>query len=248
MKQPLLKTAAGLALLASPLLIQIPFTLLTINFGYPDILREVPAQVLTQFAAGGDALVWTWYAYGLAVLPLLLAIALLPGVVESPRPKLLEAATRIGIASALVQMIGLWRWVFLVPQLAGSYGRAGSDAERQTIVAIFDAQHRLFGVLLGEHLGQTLLALWTLGVVASVPARGWHKAVGIASAALFLIGGGESLSTVFPALAFLGPLPMFAFLGWSLWCSLLGWRLLRAEALRREPGPLAEAAMERAGL
>ena len=56
-------------------------SVLSATFDWPGILREPAPTVLTQFTAGGDALVWTWFATGwtyalLAVPMLLLPVAL----------------------------------------------------------------------------------------------------------------------------------------------------------------------------
>jgi hypothetical protein len=37
-------------------LINIPYTLLIMNFEYPDILRKPPGYILSQFQAGGPSL------------------------------------------------------------------------------------------------------------------------------------------------------------------------------------------------
>ena len=89
---------------------------------------------------------------------------------------------------------------------------------------------------MGEYLGQILLALWTFGVVLSLDWGGAlnrvQRWIGLTAASLFLIGSGESLGTVFPALTALGPLPAVAFLVWSIWCAVLGWIVLRSGAAR----------------
>lgn len=50
-------------------------TVLSSTFGWPDILREPGSVVLPAFAAGGDALVWTWFAtawtYAILAVPML---------------------------------------------------------------------------------------------------------------------------------------------------------------------------------
>ena len=56
-------------------------TLLSATFDWPDILRQPADVVLTEFAAGGPSLVWTWFAtawtYGILVVPILLLPAAL---------------------------------------------------------------------------------------------------------------------------------------------------------------------------
>src|SRR5688572_6965643 len=110
----------GLAFIVGAVVINIPYTLLIMNFNYPDVLREPAADILTQFADGGNGLIWTWFAFAWTGLPLLLGIILLPRVIEG-RSTLVQVATTFGVISGLAQMIGLLRWVFVVPILAQMY-------------------------------------------------------------------------------------------------------------------------------
>ena len=43
----------------------IPYTILTMIFDYPDILRKDTAEVLTRFHEGGSTLIWTWFAFAI---------------------------------------------------------------------------------------------------------------------------------------------------------------------------------------
>ncbi len=226
----------GGALFAFPLLIQIPYGMLIATYEYPAILRQPAEAILTKFAAGGPSLIAAWYLYGAAILPLLLAMAALPGVVRARRAWLLEAVTRVGVASAVVQMIGLLRWVFAVPPLAAAFVQPAATAEaKAAIVVSFNTQHQLFGVMLGEHLGQLLLAAWTIGVVLSLPVHTMRDRVrfglGLLAGTLFLIGLGDGLATVATLPVNVSAVPGIAFLIWSVWCCVLGWTVWRgAEA------------------
>jgi hypothetical protein len=220
---PLLRLT-GLAFLLTPFLLQIPYTLLALQFNYPAILRQPASQILTQYAAGGPGLSAIWYLFGILILPLLLAQSLLPELITAQKTALLQAATKLGILSAILQIVGLLRWVFAVPYLAATYAQA-TPAEKPALEALFQIQHQLLGVMIGEHLGQILLALWTLGVVFALPSPNRiQQAFGILGAALFLLGSAE---IAFPALA---PIAGIAFLVWSVWCALLGFTLLRHSA------------------
>src|SRR5213594_4413366 len=114
MSEKSMRIAVGGTLLAFPLLLQIPYGLLMLRFAYPAILRESPELILQRFAAGGSQLVATWYAFGMFILPLLLAMLVLPFAVNVERPRALNAVTGLGLVSAILQMVGLLRWVFLV--------------------------------------------------------------------------------------------------------------------------------------
>jgi|GEM_PF-3422514 len=80
---------AGLTLIALPILFNIAFALLQQNFQYPDILREPPAYVLEQFAAGGSSLVATWYVFMLSAVLFVPAAILLGRVLEAGFEQLL---------------------------------------------------------------------------------------------------------------------------------------------------------------
>lgn len=223
--------------LYTPLLIQIPYVCLSLSFDYPNILRQPPQQVLQSFAEGGPALIFAWLAFALSILPLLFGIAMLPNRL----PTLPFHATALGIVSALVQIVGLLRWTFLVPLLANGHQASDDPTQRAAIEWIFLAHHQLFGALLGEFLGQFLFACWTYSVAFTpLPSR-VHRYLGLTAALLFFLSAFGALATVIPMLA---PLDAFggpAFLAWSLWCGMLGWRLRQAPAING--GRAAEPAL-----
>lgn len=180
----------------------VPFTILTITFDYPDILRQPPNVILSRFLQGGTPLLATWYAY--ALVPFLL-LPLIFGVHERARNRhdLTVATTILGVAAILVQVIGLLRWTFLVPALAAMHAAPGaSDATREAAEAAFLAFHQFAGVALGEHLGQLLTAAWltmtgvVLGSTKEVPR--WLGRAAFAPAAMIALGTIEHLGTVFP--------------------------------------------------
>jgi hypothetical protein len=222
------QVAIGIALAVFPLLVQIPFNVLIATFDYPDILRRPPAEVLARFAAGGDGLVLTWYAYALCVVPFLVTVIALPeALAASPSRRHLIRA--LGVISALTQLVGLLRWTLVVPALASAYvDPAASEAARAAIAIAFDTQHRLFGNLLGEHVGQLTLALWTLLIATTqeVAALRW---LGRLAAGLFLLGLGDGLATVIslPGAKVIGHAPLVAFLTWTAWMVATGIALLR---------------------
>lgn len=243
---PPYKSASHHLFLYVPFLIQIPYIWLSLNFDYPNILRQPPALILERFATGGQTLILVWFAFALSILPLLFGIAMLP----KRLPALPSHATALGITSALVQIIGLLRWTFLVPLLANAHHASSDATQRANIEWIFLAEHQLFGTLLGEHLGQLMLACWTCSVALTPLRSQMHRYLGLTAALLFLLSAFGALATVMPALA---PLDAFggpAFLVWSLWCGLLGWRLRQLPAISggRATEPSLHTAMQDARL
>ncbi len=103
-----------------------------------------------------------------------------------------------GVLAGLVQMLGLLRWVYLVPSLA----RLNADptigtGQREANIAVFSAVHRYLGVGVGEHLGYMFTGVWSVltGVAAvgsqMIPA--WMGWVGIVIGAGLIVGSGEFL-------------------------------------------------------
>ncbi len=121
------KTVTGILLVATPLLFMGAFTLLQINFEYPDILRQPAATVLEKFAAGGSALVANWYAMLFsAILFIPIAVLLHPFLMRKDA-WYLPLATVFGVLAGVVQMLGFVRWPFLVPGLARIVSRPCSQ-------------------------------------------------------------------------------------------------------------------------
>ena len=74
---------------------------------------------------------------------------------------LVVVATVIGVLAALVQLLGLLRWSYLVPWLARAHATASSPQERTMLEITFEAFHRFLGVGVGEHLGYLLTGVWS---------------------------------------------------------------------------------------
>ncbi|MBY0451831.1 MAG: DUF4386 family protein, partial [Bdellovibrionaceae bacterium] len=142
---------SGVLLILFPLLIQIPFSILAAKFQYPDILRLPPGEILTKFSDGGNFLILTWYFYAAFIFIFLFATLTYKSV--SGNDRLEKTLKVIGVTSAVVQMLGLLRWTFLVPFLADAYKKASGVDSKLLIETIFTAQHNFLGLGMGEHLG-----------------------------------------------------------------------------------------------
>jgi len=197
-----------------------PYVWLIQNFGYDDILRESTATILRRFYLGGDAIVLAWLGFAagaLLFIPVVLVFRRLlreQGIDD-------DGASMLGIASAVAQATGLLRWVFVVPALATTYVDPGSsEAMRQAVVVTFDSIHRFGGMVIGEAVGQLLLAGWTaLTVRHLVRARlvpSWLSFAGAIIPLLWLIGQTELLREVVPAVPSLELTPI-AFMAWEAW-------------------------------
>jgi hypothetical protein len=217
----------GLTLLAFPLVVQVPFGLLAATFSYPDILTRSADEVLTRFQRGGETLVWTWYGYALCTLGLLFAAVELPSALGQGGV-LARLSVWAGALSAAAQLLGLLRWVFVVPFLAEQW--VAQPEAHLTLTCVYEVQHRLFGVLLGEHVGQLLLGAWT-GLAAML----WRRAgrgrlvawLGFVSAAGLGLGLAAGLSRVVALPAVFQHVPLVAFIAWTVWAVSTGAGLVR---------------------
>ncbi|MGH3146900.1 MAG: DUF4386 domain-containing protein [Rubrobacter sp.] len=222
----------GVLLILTPVAFNLLFTLLSVTFEYPDILREPAGYVLERFDAGGAALVATWYGFTLtAVLFVPLAVLVHRVLAREDQPFYLGVATTFGVVAGVVQFLGLVRWPFLVPYLADAYtDPAAGEATRDSVTVVFDAFNQYAGVAVGEHLGYLFTGLWTALISLSVFRSGrfgrfgrWFGLFGLGSAAGILVG-----TLKFAGLAVAADVVTVAYILWSVWLLAFGIVLLRS--------------------
>jgi len=221
--------AIGILLIVGAIGVFIPYTILTIIFEYPDILRQETGIVLTKFHAGGATLIGVWWAFAIMGLPLLVAYILIGQKLEN-KLSFVRWATILGIISGIVQIIGLLRWVFVVPVLANAYVTASNDSARETTKITFQAVHQFGGVLLGEHIGQLFTIAWTVLI-----AYAFHKLqmfskwviwLGYVAAAIYLLAQAELFATVIPNFPVLNVAGLIGSTLWLLWLIIIGIKFL----------------------
>jgi hypothetical protein len=205
------------------------YGLLTMTFDYPGILREPAGEILRRFAAGGPTLVLIWYGFALTPALFIPAAILLRRAFPATTP-LLDLAVPLGVLAGVVQVFGLIRWPFLVPELARTYlDPAASEATQAAALTVFGAFHQYAGVAIGEHLGYLFTGTWTLviaGAMLKSPVfRPWLGWAGIVSALGILVGLLEPAG-----FALAGTINAVAYLAWSLWLVATGVSLLRASS------------------
>jgi hypothetical protein len=237
MTQKQIRQVTGISFILGAILVNIPYTLLITTFDYPDILRAPTGDILTQFAAGGPRLVWTWLAFAWVGLPLLLGVLLLPRALaenEGPNRGRLAVylATVFGATSLIAQMVGLLRWPFVVPVLARLYAAPeATEATREAVVAVFQAVHQYGGVVMGEHIGQTFTILWmillSIGLLRGAKLPRWLPWSGFGAAGVYALAQGELLATAMPGFPYWGEAGLVGSLLWLGWLIALGSVLLR---------------------
>jgi Domain of unknown function (DUF4386) len=221
---------AGALLIVAPLWFNTTFALLGKRFEYPDILRRPAEEILDRFRAGGSSLILLWWTFMLSGL-LLIAAAVLLGQALG-LTGVVPLAVTIGALAGLVQMLGLLRWVYLVPSLARTHADPVLDSgQREATVAVFRAMHQYLGVGVGEHLGYLFTGIWSVLTGVAIAGRDvvptWMGWVGIVIGAGLIVGSAE----------FLGPneehgwsvaaatIPIL-YIAWSLWLLALGITLI----------------------
>ena len=158
-------TAAGCLLIASAIWFNVWFSVLAKRFDYPDILRRPTDEILERFRAGGSSLILTWWAFMLSGALLIASVVLLSRVLAPGAPTASLFALVLGVLAAFVQVLGLLRWVYLVPELARAHGNPdASEATRDAVAVTFRSFHQYLGVGVGEHLGYLLTGAWTIAV------------------------------------------------------------------------------------
>lgn len=214
---PKTEKTIGILLIAGAIGVLIPYTVLTLIFDYPDILRQDTGVILSKFHAGRRTLIFVWWAFAVLGLPLLIAYVLLGQHLEDRLP-FIRWATTLGVISGVVQIVGLLRWVFVVPVLANTYATAADESTRQAAMVVFQVMHQFGGVLLGEHLGQLFTIAWTVLMALAllrlrlVPA--WIGWLGIGASGIYFCAQAELFATVIPGFPVW---EMAGLLGSTLW-------------------------------
>ncbi|MGZ8567478.1 MAG: DUF4386 family protein, partial [Actinomycetota bacterium] len=147
-------------------------------------------------------------------------------------PSIVPLAVTIGVLAGLVQMLGLLRWVYLVPALARADADPGLDpAQRAANAAVFRAFHQYLGVGVGEHLGYLLTGIWSvligIAIVQGSALPSWLGWPGIVIGAGLAVSSAEFLgSNEEGGWALAGAAVPFLYIAWSLWLLAMGIALI----------------------
>src|SRR5829696_1708876 len=115
------RVLTGILLILTPIVFNVFFTLLSVTFEYPDILREPTGYVLRHFDAGGSGLVAIWYGFMLTAVLFVPLAVLVHTVLARDDTPYMAIATALGVVVGVVQVLGLVRWPCLGPYLADTY-------------------------------------------------------------------------------------------------------------------------------
>jgi hypothetical protein len=224
---------AGATMSLAALLAIAGFTALGSIFEYPQVLEEPTADILRLFREHQGA-VTGWFLVLVLSAAMLAPTGLLIGRLAGGT--LGRWVAVVGVAAAAVQVVGLQRWVTLVPGISRD---ALDPAHRAAAEDRFELLHVVLGKVVGETVGYALTATFTVLVVVALRRRSlprWLALTGYAAAALIATG------VVIPVVE---PASLTNFAGYVLWC---GWLLAVAVVLVRSPGREQPAAARTFGL
>lgn len=160
--------------------------------GWPGILREPAARVLTTIHAQAFATA-VGYSLYLAASVALIGLALLLGRVfksGTDAPLWVDLVTVLGIAAGVLQTLGIVRWLTVMPGLAATYSAAGTPTALLPTIELLYSGLNAYAGGVGEMLGVQLFGgLWFAGVGALLWRGHWKLSGGLAvlSGALFLL-------------------------------------------------------------
>ncbi len=222
-----MKKMTGILFVFGALIVNIPYALLISNFNYPDILREPAGVVLTNFAAGGSGLIYTWLFFALAGLPLLFATIMLGKLWKNTSSTLVSLATTFGVIALVAQLIGLLRWVFVVPILAQNYVANGATEAIQTASTVaFQTVNQFGGVLLGEYVGQLFsiisMFLFSIIILHNKLLKSWVAWLGFVASLIYILAETELFHTVIPSFPVVDVAGLLGSVLWIVWLISMG--------------------------
>jgi hypothetical protein len=229
------KVTASLLILAA-VLANVGFTALGTIFNYPDVLDEPAGEVLATFHAKQGA-VSAWFSVLALSATLFAPIAI--GVGRLSRERAMRIAVPVGVAAAVVQVVGLLRWPILVPGYA-SDAVSGNPAVAAAARDSFTTASDILGTAIGETVGYLLTATWTVLVIVALGRRyagRWFVVLGAGSAALVVVGVLSPLG-----LPVIDTANFFGYVLWSIWLIAFAITILvheRRGAASRAPGQAA---------
>ncbi len=197
---------AGGALGLAALLAIAGFTALGSIFQYPQILAERVDDILALYRAHQGAVMF-WFGVLAVSAGLMAPAGIWIGRLAGRR--LGRAIAVVGVAAALVQVVGLQRWLIIVPGISAA---ALDPTRHAAAVESFSRWHTILGKAIGETLGYALTATFTVLVVVALRRLGlprWLAVTGVAAAVLIATG------VVIPVVA---AASLSNFAGYVLWC------------------------------
>jgi hypothetical protein len=154
--------ATSLLLVVQFILMYATLGILAPTINWPASLDE-PASVMLPLLIEQRAAVAAGYTSYFVSALLLIPIALLLGhVLRASDSALLRVGTGLGVLAGLAKLLGIGRWLLLMPALATAYVDPQSSASTREAIAITFETFNAYAGGVGEALGVALLSgLWT---------------------------------------------------------------------------------------
>jgi hypothetical protein len=199
------------------------FSVLGSVFQYPQILEEPTSDILALFRQHQAAVI-SWFLVLVAGAALMAPAGLFLGRLVGGT--LGRWIAGVGIAAAVVQVIGLQRWATLVPDIGQDHL---DPAKRAAAEDRFELLHTVLGKVIGETFGYALTATFTVLVVLALSRTilpRWMALVGYAAAALIATG------VLIPVLEVASLSNFAGYVAWCVWLLGVAVLLVRASAHR----------------
>jgi hypothetical protein len=156
---------AALTLTAQFVLIWTTFFILSSAINWPASLGDPASIALPRLSENGPVVMVGYGCYLIAALLLVPATAALNGRLGLTGP-LAQVNIALATLSAVAKMIGISRWLFVMPDLAHVYGQPGADTGG--IDLLFSAINAYAGGI-GEVVGVGLVSgVWSLTVATAL--------------------------------------------------------------------------------
>jgi hypothetical protein len=195
---------------------------------WPASLDEPAAVTLPLILEQRNAVALGYTSYFLSALLLAPIAVLIAHLTAKGRGRaLMLVAASIGVLASFAKLLGISRWLLLMPLLAQSYTAPGaSEAVLAATTVTFDAFNAYAGGV-GELLGVAFLSgLWTLGVSVTLLqdnriAPRWMGVFGVIAAALLLVAVASAYGVD------VGPILLVQGFAWQFWMLALAFFLFR---------------------
>ena len=215
---------AGASLALASLLAIAGFTVLGSVFEYPQILEEPTRDILALFREHQGA-VTGWFLVLVVSAALMAPAGIFLGRLAGGT--LGRWIAGVGIAAATVQVIGLQRWVTLVPGISED---ALNTAQRSDAEDRFELLHNVLGKVIGETIGYALTATFTVLVIIALSRTimpRWLSLTGYVAAGLIATG-------IFIPVVEAASLTNFAgYVAWCAWLLAVAVVLFRSGSVKR---------------
>jgi hypothetical protein len=164
------------------------FLILAPAINWPASLDEPPAVILPLILDQSGAVFAGYLSYLIHALALIPLAILLRGTLRL-EGAMGRAIVTFGVLAGFAKMLGIIRWLFLMPGLATAYtDPAATPATKDAIAVVYEAFNAYAGGV-GELLGVGLFTgIWTIVISVAVLRRGWTVIgyAGLGAAALLL--------------------------------------------------------------